>query len=233
MEKQSLTPSEQELAKKIIHLHDDLGLGFRKTVRKLASEGIHINKDKAHRLYKKYKAFETTNLIEDEELKQLKKEEHEAQEQLRLTKSKEETRRNIAALLVEEAMASFDRRWELFTNEEELLKFAEVIMPVAGPLVWIEFTEYCDEQGYDIANAVAIALGEQKYYEEHVKTDEKKSLDLYLAEQLKQALQAWKRKEEQCEQQTEKSEEETKEQISEGYTQYLDDEGFLNIQIPT
>ena len=39
-------------------------------------------------------------------------------------------------------------------------------MPVVDLMLWQDFCEFCDERGYDLANAVAESLGDQFDYEE-------------------------------------------------------------------
>ena len=185
--------SERELAEKIIHLHEVVGLGFRKIAQRLTSEGIEISKDTAFRLFHKYKKDDAVNVEEDKELAQLEETEKNAQKDLRLLRKKEEARRRIAAITLEKAMTTFERRKQLFSDADELLKFAEIVMPIIDPMLWDEFKEVCEEQGYDLDNTLATAIGKQRYFEDQLAEDtgEKLSLDLYLSENIEEALNAW------------------------------------------
>jgi len=194
MEDQGSQTPELELAEKIIHLHDVVGLGFRRISQKLTSEGTKISKDTAFRLLHKYKKDDAIDIEEDEELAHLKETEKEAQKDLRLVRKREEVRRRIAAIAVEKAMTSFAKRKQLFSEEEELLGFAEKVMPIIDPMLWHEFKGFCEEQRYGLANAVATAIGEQRYFEDQLmyEAGEKQSLDRYLKEQIEESLNAWK-----------------------------------------
>ncbi len=176
-------------------MHNVLGLGFRRVAKELTSQGFKISKDKAHRLYHKYKAYEGVE-VEDEELREMKTEEMEARGRLELAREKEEIRKRIEALIVEETMTSYEKRKELFTKEDELLEFVEKVMPVVAPQVWSDFKEFCEEQGFDLANALATALGPQRYFEEQLADYEEQRLDQYLSEQIEESLTAWKKDEE-------------------------------------
>jgi hypothetical protein len=113
---------------KSFFLHDVLGLGFRRIAGKLASEGIKISKDQANRLYHKYKT-QNADVEEDTELKQLREAETKAQKRLRLLRQKEERRKCIAILAVEEVDAKFKHRQKLFENKKSLLRFAKNVLP--------------------------------------------------------------------------------------------------------
>lgn len=187
--------SERELAERIIYLHDIVGLGFRKIVKKLRSEGIEISKDKAFRLYHKYKPVQAnTEEIVDKEIEFFNQEIQKREQNVKLAQTKDEKRRRIAALIVEEKMTSFEKRKQLFSDADELLKFAEIVMPIVDPMLWDEFKEFCEEQGYALANAVVTAIGKQRYFEDQLAegASEKQSLDQYLREQIEESLDAWK-----------------------------------------
>jgi hypothetical protein len=186
--------SEQELAEKIIHLHDVLGLGFRRLAKELTSQGCRMNKDGANRLYNKYKRCDDVATEEDEELKQLKEAEEEARGHLRLEREKEEARKRLTVLFVEKKTMTFEQRKRFFTNKDKLLKFAQRTMPVTDPMLWDELKEYCFEQGYDLADATAIALGKQKNFEDQPTKDAnaKQRLDLYLRNGIRECLNDWR-----------------------------------------
>ncbi|MCK4478819.1 hypothetical protein KAU88_09915 [Candidatus Bathyarchaeota archaeon] len=111
---------------------------------------------------------------------------------LQLLRKKEEIRMRIATLAVEEAMTCFEKRKELFSNEKKLLEFVQKVMPIVNPQLWEEFNVYCEEQGYDLANAVATSLGEQKYFEDQLAEGSPSRMDSYLEAQLKESLEVWK-----------------------------------------
>lgn len=170
--------SERELAEKIIFLHDYLRLGFRKIAEKLTSRGFKMSKDKAHRLYHEYRTH-SVDVEEDEELKQLKEAEMEGQKRLRLLRQKEERRKCIAILAVEEVDAKFERRQELFEDKEALLRFARTVLPVINPALWLRLTNFCNIEEVDLAEAILDAVGSQADYEE-VRMERKKENRNYL-----------------------------------------------------
>ena len=179
--------SERELAEKIVQLHDEMGLGFRKVARKFGSEGVEISKDKAHRLYRKYRAPSKTNLeqeIMDEELKLLVEEEEETEKKIKLEQLKDEKRRRIALLLVQEAEASFKVRKGLFEHKAKLLCFSEKVLPVVNPALWLRLTNFCSQEKIDLVDAIQKAIGSQADYEE-IRADYKKTgIDRFLDEHL-------------------------------------------------
>jgi hypothetical protein len=124
--------SEQELAQKIFHLHDDLCMGFRRT-----------NKE-----FTRLKQAETRQL-----------------QRLELKREKAEILKRRNMLFVEEHTMSFEQRKQLFSDQDKLLRFAKRVMPTIDPMLWEEFSQFCIERGYDLANATAIALGNQKDFE--------------------------------------------------------------------
>jgi hypothetical protein len=67
-------------------------------------------------------------------------------------------------------------------------------MPVVDPTLWDEFRDRCIEQGYDLADEVARALGTQKDYEtqQPLETNEKQKFDSYLRQRIIAALDSWK-----------------------------------------
>jgi hypothetical protein len=185
--------TEQELAEKVIYLHDVTGLGFRKVAKALTAQGVPTNKDGANRLYHKYEKDCNANVEEDKELKRLSEAEDRAREQLILAREKAEARKRLTALFAESKTMTFELRRKLFTDPEKLLRFAQRTMPVVDPMLWSELKECCEEQGYDLANALSIALGDQRDFE-HVsaQAEGKKGLDSYLAEGVRRCLSAWK-----------------------------------------
>lgn len=64
--------SEEDLAEKIVTMHNGQGLGFRKISKQLANEGFKMGKDSCNRLYHKYKTADTPNEKKDKELEQLR-----------------------------------------------------------------------------------------------------------------------------------------------------------------
>jgi len=180
MEKQNSEISQQELIIKILHMHDDMGMGFRKVSRELTSQGYKFNKDSVNRLYNKYKLNPPGNPGEDKELTQLKQAETRQLERLGLRKEKAEIRKRRNALFVEERTMSFEQRKQLFINQEKLLRFAKRVMPIVDPMLWDEFSEFCWERDYDLANATAIALGSMKDFESQPTFSGIRKFDEYL-----------------------------------------------------
>lgn len=181
----------------IVHLHDDLRMGFRRISGELVARGYpEMGKDTIRKFY-----LEGTNqkisiqIIENEELRPLRQEEKEAERKAREAMEIQRIRERIIEHKVDEIMYSFDKRRELFTRQEKTLEFAEEVMQVVDPMLWTSFKECCEINGYDLANATAVALGEQKDYEERGDC----RLDSYLKEQIKQSLNAWEKEEEENE----------------------------------
>ena len=187
MEESTLEISDRELVDRIIFLHEDMGLGFRRVAKELTSQGFTMGKDKAYRSYLKHRPHMDDSSEDDEELENLKELEKEAQKRLRLATEKEEIRKRIASLIVEEARTSYEKRREIFTDENALLDFAEKTMSVIDPQLWEDFTEFSEEQGYDLADAVAIALGSQRDFEEQLPEGEQR-LDHYLSGRIRESL---------------------------------------------
>ena len=201
METQVSDLSEQQIAQRIIHLHENLGLGFRRIAKKLSAEDIPLSKDRAHRLYRKYRSplpAEAEEASTDKELEALKRQERRAARKAKLAKEKFELRKRIADFKVKEAMYSSKTRTELFSDEKKLLKFLEKIMPVVDPSLWIAFKTYCATQGYNLANAAAIAIGEATDYDAHLTTsaNQTQKLHSYFQERLRESLETWKQEEE-------------------------------------
>jgi hypothetical protein len=219
--------SEEEIANRTIDLHDNYHMGFRKIARKLSMEGCKINKDKAWRLYNKYKPLKPSPIEEDKELEELKNKEEKAGKGLELLKRKNELRRNIVGFTVQRVMEDFDQRRRIFTEEDRLLKFAKKTLRVTDPAVWIKFSEYCEIQGIDLAKTLLAVLGPQEFFEEQLVGSEKLSLDVYLAARMRNCLDAW---EDQAEENDSPSEQEPSEENE--TNEYTDDEGFVHIEIP-
>jgi hypothetical protein len=114
MEKTYSTPSEREVAEKINNLHDCAGLDFRRICNAFWEEDIEIGKDKANRLYWKYKTTNSDQLSADKELKKLKKREDRVSKRLHIRREKDLIRRNIVSLEMQELAKSYEKRNLLF-----------------------------------------------------------------------------------------------------------------------
>ena len=207
MERTTSQLSEKELAEKVIHLHDS-GLGFRRIARELTAQGYKMGKDRANKLFDKYKTTTDTDVGEDEELRQLRRAETKARQQLANRKEKEELRKRLTILFVEKETLTFERRRKLFTDEKKLLRFAAKAIGVLYPMAWAEFKEFCEEEDLDLAAALSTALADQQDYESSsVQNGEvKKRLDVYLREEIEEFINLWE--EDDCEE-CEKEEDET------------------------
>lgn len=185
--------SEEALAEKIVYYHDVLGYGFRRITDKLLEEyGIEIGKDTVFRRYHKYKKTETVAFAErDEELAELDELEREAQKKAETARKKEERRRRIAALLVQEADASFERRQELFQNKKALLEFSEKVLLVINPTLWLRLNKFCETKKLDLADTIHEASGSQIDFEEARMQALKEDDDYFLDEYLCFCLDDW------------------------------------------
>lgn len=185
--------SEWKLAQEIIHLHDDLGMGFRRVAKELTSQGWKANKDSANLLYNKYKISTSAEFIDNKDLKHLKLVEARQRQRFEVQKEIEGVRYNLTVLFVERSTLTFEQRKRLFTDPTRLLRFAGRVMPVIDPMLWDEFKQYCETRGYDITEAISIVMEEQSQYEAQSTHDEqgKQRLDSYLRNNLREYLDAW------------------------------------------
>lgn len=157
-----------------------------------------MNKDGANRLCHKYKTADVADGNEDGVLKELRAAESRALINLERQREKEEIRKRLTFHFVERRTMTFEQRKKLFTEQNRLLRFARKVMPVTAPMLWDEFKDFCEENGYDLADAVAIALGNQQDYETQppFHSDAKKRFDLYLQEAIRACLADWIKDEE-------------------------------------
>jgi hypothetical protein len=182
--------SERELADKIIYMHDVLGLGFRRIATELG-----ISKDRAFRLYHKYKPAQKVNTeqeISGRETKLLDQNIKKREQNVHLAKIKHEKRKQIAILMIQEAEVSFERRRELFENKKALLDFAEKVLPVINPPLWLRLEEVCDIIRIGLDDALQDAIGSQIEFEEmrmeSLNEDDKYLFDEHLALRLEDWL---------------------------------------------
>jgi hypothetical protein len=189
--------SQQELARKIVHLHDVLGMGFRRVAKELTTQGCTVNKDSANRLYNEYKTGTSVEVMDNKDLRHLKLAEARQRQRFEVQKEIEVIRHELTVLFVENNTLTFEQRKNLFTDENKLFRFTRKVLCVLDPMLWEEFTGFCVERGYDTANAVAIALGNQKDYETQLNySDARQRFDLYLQEAIRTCLANWKKEEE-------------------------------------
>jgi hypothetical protein len=180
MEDNASQISEKELADKIVHMHDNLGFGYRKIAGELRKQGCKANKDSVNRLYQKFKENSGgSEQSEEKGLMLLRATEARARQRVEVQREKTILRQQLVAAFVEERTMTFEQRRRLFTDQEKLLKFAKKVMPIVDPMLWDEFSEFCQVRGYDLANAVAIALENQRDYETQLAYSLKK-FDAYL-----------------------------------------------------
>jgi hypothetical protein len=178
-------------------MHDDLGKGFRRVAKELTNQGWKVNKDSANRLYSKYMTSTSADVVDNKDLKHMKLAETKQRQRFEVQKEKEEIRRRLTILFVEKSTMTFEQRKKLFRDQDKLLRFAKRVMPIVDPMLWDEFVQFCEERGYDLANAVAIASGDQLDYETQPSSysGAKKRFDLYLQEEIRACLVDWRREE--------------------------------------
>jgi hypothetical protein len=199
--------SEKELGKRILHLHNVRGLGYRRIAKELMGEGIRLNKDQVNKLYLKYKKNDADEVKGDRVLEDLKKAEARALNELEVKREKHEIRRRLVELFIKNRTVTFEQWRELFTNQEKLLRFAKRAMPVVDPMLWTNFCLFCKERDFSLAFALARALGSQFDYEEQNANDlnRPKNFGVYLKEAISNYLQGLIRAEERKEEEAEKA----------------------------
>jgi len=173
------TPSsEAEIAKIIIQLRDVNQLSWRRISKELAAQNLNKGKDTCQRLYQKYRTQEMVSFKCDRELRQLQKRELRAQRRLQLIREKAQIQKRIKLIEIEEAMATYERRMKLFSDEEELTIFVVKVLAVNSPQLWDDFKEFCDENGYVIPDSVCLAVGEQIDFENQFTQEPNEKLGL-------------------------------------------------------
>lgn len=190
MEKQIPDISEEEVAAKIIYQHDNLGKGFRRISKFLSFQGIRLSKDQVFRIYHRFKDPQETRLDEqivDEELESLIQRAEIEKKRVKLARAKEEKRRQIAVLWVQEADLSLEKRTKLFRSKLALLDFAKKVMPVLHPSIWIQIVDYCRSENMQLVDVLKEALGSQADYEE-VREEYRRQGEYY---RLNQHLRLW------------------------------------------
>ena len=193
--------SEEEIVDLIVHLRN-LSMGWRKISKELEARGIYgWGKDKCRNRYLIHAAPQNVMNAEvvDRGLKTLRKEEEKRMRRTKLAKEKQAIKQRIATLMVEEYMQSVEMREKLFSDEYRLLEFVDKTLGVTVPATWYVFQKYCDKEDLDLADAVSIAAGEQEDFEGLLESDENLRLDMFLAERLRDYLNACKEEEEESE----------------------------------
>lgn len=218
--------SEKQIIELIVHLRETTRMGYRKISKELKERGYdNWSKDKIRSRYLLHIASQKVSVDEmvDRELRSLRRKEAEMMRKVKLAEQKLVARKRIANLTVEEVMQNFEKREQLFNDEDKLLEFVEKTLPAIAPMLWYTFKEYCANEGFDLANAVFVAAGKQEDFEKQLETGEKLNLGEYLERQLRLSLDSWQQE----------AEEESEELIDETPGLIIEDgEGNLHIQIP-
>jgi len=166
MKAESNMMTEAELGRLVVDMHDASKMGFRRISKALKDRGIlNVEKDKANRLYWKYRALGDIAVLESEELIELDKIEKEVEKRAEVAKKRNEKQLRIARFLVQEANESFEQRKEFFESKDALLKFAQKILPVINTTLWLRLEEFCSVNKFELADALTEALGSQIDYE--------------------------------------------------------------------
>lgn len=144
-----------------------------------------MSKDQAFRRYHQHKESQNADFGGDEDLAELTELEKEARKKTQIAREKSVRARRIASLRVQEAEADFERRRKLFQDKKTLLDFAEKVLPVATPSLWLRLHEVCEIMEIKVEDALLEAIGPQTEYEEtriaNLENDDEESpLDMYL-----------------------------------------------------
>ena len=218
--------TEEELARRVIELHEK-GLGCRRISTVLKSEGLKMDKDKACRIIREYKAKKSKDEAKrDRGFKSLKQKEEHLKEQLERERKREECRKSVADLTIELLMTSYEKRRQYFSDKKKLFQLTESIMQVRNPCLWKRFLEYC-KQHSDPAIAVFTAIGGQENFEEQLaESASSERLDAYIERRLKESLDAWTGT---FEEEIEKREEESSQRSKPEIEAWVDEEGYYNL----
>lgn len=185
--------TEAELGKLIVHMHDNLGMGFRKISKAPKTRGIHnVGEDRANRLYWEYKALGNGDAEEkDDELIRLSKMEKDVVKMVETAKSKKEKKWRIKTMLIQEAEASFERRREIFLYKNAVHDFAQLVIKLENPALWLRLEEECEEANIDLADALQDALGSQVDYEQGRLESSEGEGEYFLDEYLCSCIESW------------------------------------------
>lgn len=86
----------------------------------------------------------------------------------------------------------YQKRKRLFTDKESLLKFAQETAALSDPARWNEFEDHCKKYHCEPAKSIAAIIGEQQDFEDQLGFEDSLSLDIYVLENLKDYIDAWK-----------------------------------------
>lgn len=198
MEKIINNSPQEEIAKKIIHLHDSSHLGFRRISKQLLSEGIHLNKDAINKVYNSYITKNTQKMEPKksiiDELAHLKLTE---QKQLQILQAKKEiieVKNRLALIYLEKKTLTYSERQIIFDDPDKMFNLCQKIMPVIDPVTWADFNKFCLDEAHDPLNMLSIALGSQEDYEQYSQQyySSKQRFDLYIKQKIKERLNEWK-----------------------------------------
>lgn len=190
--KRPSSASDLELAEWIIDLHDKEGLGFRRISMKLSSDNLKISKDRAFRLYHKYKRSLSPEKRDfEEKLRSLSRRLKRAENRVKCAKAKHDMQKRIAVSMLQEADLSFAMRRRTFKNKRILHDFAKKVLPVTSPAIWLKLTDFCTAWKIDLTTAIQEAIGDQASYEETRMECKKEGRDYLLHEHLSTAFDDW------------------------------------------
>jgi hypothetical protein len=197
-----------ELAQKIAELHE-VGLGFRRIAKELSNQGYRLNKDRCYRIFNTYAKESCIDKSEDKELSHLKLMETKGRRRFEVQREKEEVRRRLTTLYIESNVLTFEKRRRLFNDRVKLLRFAKRVMPVVDSMLWSDFSEFCEVRDYDLADAVAKSLGDQRDYELQSTYSSMKKFDAYLCEKISGYLACLREQERRRREETEVNDQES------------------------
>jgi len=187
--------TEAEVGKKIIYMHDTLNMGFRRISKALESEGIlGYGKDRVNRMYWKHRvsAEDNANVKDNNDgLVMLAKTEGEAGRKRELARAKNEKKRRIAILTLEEIDELLESRQQIYRQKSVLLRVAKRVLPVMNPVIWLRLTDYCEENGSGLAEALRDALGPQVDFEQARTEDLQEGYKYYFDVHLAQCIENW------------------------------------------
>ena len=187
------TEYEKQIIEIIVNCREKLDMGYRRISKELEARGFKkISKDTVRNKYLIYAAAngKTNTDLSDKEFKVLKKREARQFNKTEIAKQKSQTRLRIANLKVEEVMLDIQKREILFEDDLRLLEFVEKTVAITHPTVWFIFRKLCENEGYDIVNAVWQAAGTQETFEKQT-SEQKITLDEYLANCFQDWIDTW------------------------------------------
>jgi hypothetical protein len=186
--------AEQVLGLRIVSLHDDSGLGFRKIAQKLIEEGCRTNKDSVNRIYHKFRKENNVQAEKRGEVEELRLQEARLRGKVDECREKEALRKRLTLLFVQKQTVNYEARKKLFLDRDFLLRFSKRVWPVLQPVLWDELVELCETKGYALSSALAICLGKQADFEQQMGFDSggDQGFETYFQNRIISCLRQWK-----------------------------------------